>query len=211
VQEAELGLNHSREKSRLNDMLAEISVAEHETGRPAELPCESASSKGRDNFIAVRRWAWANGAPKQVGLLKNLIQECRDFWRDEPSFRNLPLKRTEFTTDFPGGKGVEKVESGRSVTSITAPLNTVTSRKGWLLSTSFPSAMDTNRSNKPIKAWCRREDLYWHPLHGLPAWATAFRATGTSYNGAIYQPGTGYQWLGRFAGRNAADGDDFSL
>ncbi|OGX83252.1 hypothetical protein [Hymenobacter glacialis] len=96
VQEAELGLNLeiSHEKSRLNDMLAEISVAEHEAGRPP-LSClvKVPGSKGQgDNFyklcekMGMGEWRSLKQDPD---FLKNLIQECRDFWRDEPSFQKF--------------------------------------------------------------------------------------------------------------------------
>ena len=94
VQEAELGLNLeiSHEKSRLNEMLAEISVTEHEDGRPL-LSClvKVQGSKGQgDNFyklcekMGMGEW---RSLKQNEEFLKDLVQECREFWRDEANFQ----------------------------------------------------------------------------------------------------------------------------
>ena len=96
VQEAELGFNLeiSHEKSRLNEMLAEISTNEHQAGRPL-LSClvKVAGSKGQgDNFyklcerLGMGEWRTLK---QNEDFLKNMIKECRDFWRDETSFKQF--------------------------------------------------------------------------------------------------------------------------
>ena len=94
VQEAELGLNLeiSHEKSRLNEMFAEISTGEHEAGRPL-LSCllKVQGSKGQgDNFyklcekMGLGEW---RSLKQNEEFLKELIRECREFWRDEANFQ----------------------------------------------------------------------------------------------------------------------------
>jgi len=94
VQEAELGLNLdiSHEKSRLNEMLAEISTTEHVEGRPP-LSClvKVPGSKGQgDNFyklcekMGMGEW---RGLKQDEEFLKNLMRACRDFWIDEANFQ----------------------------------------------------------------------------------------------------------------------------
>ena len=96
VQEAELGLNLeiSHEKSRLNEMLAEISATEHEAGRPL-LSClvKVQGSKGQgDSFyklcekLGMGEW---RSLKQDEEFLKNLIRECREFWRDEANFQKF--------------------------------------------------------------------------------------------------------------------------
>ena len=96
VQEAELGLNLeiSHEKSRLNEMLAEISMGEHEAGRPP-LSClvKVQGSKGQgDNFyklcekMGMGEW---RALKQDENFLKKLIGECRGFWQDEAHFQRL--------------------------------------------------------------------------------------------------------------------------
>jgi hypothetical protein len=96
VQEAELGLNLeiSHEKSRLNEMLAEISLGEHEAGRPL-LSClvKVQGSKGQgDNFykmcekLGLGEW---RSLKQNEDFLKDLIRECREFWRDEANFQKF--------------------------------------------------------------------------------------------------------------------------
>ena len=96
VQEAELGLNLeiSHEKSRLNEMLAEISTTEHEAGRLL-LSClvKVQGSKGQgDNFYKLCEkmgmGEWRTLKQDEI-FLKNLIGECRDFWRDEANFQRF--------------------------------------------------------------------------------------------------------------------------
>ena len=94
VQEAELGLNLeiSHEKSRLNEMLAEISMTEHEAGRP---PLSSLvkvqGSKGQgDNFyklcekMGMGEWRTLK---QDEDFLKDLIRDCRAFWDEETNFQ----------------------------------------------------------------------------------------------------------------------------
>ena len=96
VQEAELGLNLeiSHEKSRLNEMLAEISTGEHEAGRP---PLSSLvkvpGSKGQgDNFyklcekLGMGEWRTLK---QDEDFLKNLIRDSREFWREEANFQKF--------------------------------------------------------------------------------------------------------------------------
>lgn len=96
VQEAELGLNLdiSHEKSRLNEMLAEISMNEQEAGRPP-LSClvKVPGSKGQgDNFyklcekMGMGEW---RSLKQDEDFLKNLIRDCRAFWRDEANFQQF--------------------------------------------------------------------------------------------------------------------------
>ncbi|WBO85035.1 hypothetical protein [Hymenobacter yonginensis] len=93
VQEAELGLNLdiSHEKSRLNELLAEISEQEHAAGRPI-LSClvKVQGSKGQgDNFyklcerLGMGEWRTLK---QQEDFLKNLRHECRAFWQDQQNF-----------------------------------------------------------------------------------------------------------------------------
>ena len=96
VQEAELGLNLeiSHEKSRLNEMLAEISTTEHDAGRPP-LSClvKVQGSKGQgDNFyklcekMGMGEWRTLK---QDEEFLKNLIRETRNFWRDESNYQQF--------------------------------------------------------------------------------------------------------------------------
>ena len=96
VQEAELGLNLeiSHEKSRLNEMLAEISSTEFEAGRPL-LSClvKVQGSKGQgDNFyklcekMGLGEWRTLK---QDEEFLKNLVLNCRDYWRDEANFQKF--------------------------------------------------------------------------------------------------------------------------
>lgn len=96
VQEAELGLNLeiSHEKSRLNEMLAEITLAERAAGRPLlSSLVKVQGSKGQgDNFyklcekMSLGEWRELKG---QEDFLKNLIRDCRAFWLDEQNFRQF--------------------------------------------------------------------------------------------------------------------------
>ena len=96
VQEAELGLNLeiSHEKSRLNEMLAEITQAEHAAGRPLlSSLVKVQGSKGQgDNFyklcekLGLGEWRTLKGDEE---FLKNLIRDCRAFWLDEHNFQQF--------------------------------------------------------------------------------------------------------------------------
>ncbi len=93
VQEAELGLNLeiSHEKSRLNEMLGEISTEEHTAGRPL-LSClvRVAGSKGQgDNFyklcerLGLGEWRTLK---QDEEFLKGLIRDCRAYWQEEANY-----------------------------------------------------------------------------------------------------------------------------
>ena len=93
VQEAELGLNLeiSHEKSRLNDILAEISEKEFTAGRPV-LSClvKIKGSKGQgDSFfklcerLGMGEWRQLKQDPDFV---TNLRQKCREFWQNEANY-----------------------------------------------------------------------------------------------------------------------------
>jgi len=93
VQDAELGFNLdiSHEKSRLNELLAEISEQEHAAGRPV-LSClvKVEGSKGQgDNFyklcerLGMGEWRTLK---QQEDFLKTMRQECRAFWQDPRNF-----------------------------------------------------------------------------------------------------------------------------
>ena len=94
VQEAELGLNLeiSHEKSRLNEMLAEISMTEYEAGRPllsALVKVQGSKGQG-DNFyklcekMGMGEWRTLK---QDEEFLKTLIHDCRAFWCDEANFQ----------------------------------------------------------------------------------------------------------------------------
>ncbi|MBC8084493.1 MAG: hypothetical protein H7Z21_14945 [Hymenobacter sp.] len=96
VQEAELGLNLdiSHEKSRLNELLAEISEQEHKAGRPV-LSClvKVEGSKGQgDNFyklcerLGMGEWRVLK---QQEELLKDMRRECRAFWQDQANYERF--------------------------------------------------------------------------------------------------------------------------
>ena len=96
VQEAELGLNLeiSHEKSRLNEMLAEISMAEFENGHPLlSSLVKVQGSKGQgDSFyklcekMGLGEW---RSLKQNEDFLKDLILECREFWNDEANFQKF--------------------------------------------------------------------------------------------------------------------------
>ena len=96
VQEAELGLNLeiSHEKSRLNEMLAEISMTEYEAGRPplsALVKVQGSKGQG-DNFyklcekMGLGEW---RSLKQNEDFLKDIVRNCREFWRDESNFQNF--------------------------------------------------------------------------------------------------------------------------
>ena len=96
VQEAELGLNLeiSHEKSRLNEMLAEISTSEHEAGRmPLSCLVKVPGSKGQgDNFYKLCEkmgmGEWRSLKQDEI-FLKDLIHNTRDFWRDDANYQQF--------------------------------------------------------------------------------------------------------------------------
>jgi hypothetical protein len=96
VQEAELGLNLeiSHEKSRLNEILAEISENEYRAGRPI-LSClvKVEGSKGQgDNFyklcerLGLGEW---RELKQREDFLKTMRRECRAFWQDNDNFEKF--------------------------------------------------------------------------------------------------------------------------
>ena len=96
VQEAELGLNLeiSHEKSRLNEILSEISEKEYQNGRPI-LSClvKVAGSKGQgDTFfklcerLGLGEWRTLKQDPE---FLKNLRHECREFWQIDANYERF--------------------------------------------------------------------------------------------------------------------------
>lgn len=98
VQETELGLNLdiSHEKSRLNELLAEISTEEHTAGRPL-LSClvRVQGSKGQgDNFyklcerLGMGEW---RSLKQDEDFLKNLLKDCREFWQEEDNYAQYAL------------------------------------------------------------------------------------------------------------------------
>lgn len=96
VQEAELGLNLdiTHEKSRLNEILTEISEQEYEAGRPilgALVKVKGSKGQG-DNFfklcerLGMGEW---RALKQQEEFLKDLRQQCRDFWQDDKNFEKF--------------------------------------------------------------------------------------------------------------------------
>ncbi|GAB3634878.1 hypothetical protein GCM10027422_04680 [Hymenobacter arcticus] len=93
VQESELGLNLdiSHEKSRLNEILTEISTAEHAAGRPilSSLVRVQGSKGQGDNFyklcerLGMGEWRTLK---QDENFLKDLIKECRAFWQNEENY-----------------------------------------------------------------------------------------------------------------------------
>ena len=96
VQEAELGFNLeiSHEKTRLNELLAELSETEFRAGRPV-LSClvKVEGSKGQgDNFyklcerLGFGEWRTLKHDP---AFLKGLRVECRAFWQDDANYEKF--------------------------------------------------------------------------------------------------------------------------
>ncbi|MCC2547828.1 hypothetical protein LJY25_15365 [Hymenobacter sp. BT175] len=89
VQEAELGLNLeiSHEKSRLNEILAEISETEHQAGRPilsSLVKVEGSKGQGDAFYKLCERlgfgeWRVLKQDPE---FLKGLRRDCRAFWQE---------------------------------------------------------------------------------------------------------------------------------
>ncbi len=96
IQEAELGLNLeiSHEKSRLNEMLAEISLAEHAAGRPPlSTLVKVKGSKGQgDNFyklcekMGMGEWRTLK---QDEEFTKTLVKAAHDFWHDDHNFQQF--------------------------------------------------------------------------------------------------------------------------
>ncbi|MBC6610835.1 hypothetical protein H8B15_07865 [Hymenobacter sp. BT507] len=93
IQEAELGLNLdiTHEKSRLVEILAEISESEFHANRPL-LSClvKIKGAKGQgDNFfkmcerLGMGEWRQLKQDPDFV---KTLRSECRDFWQNDENY-----------------------------------------------------------------------------------------------------------------------------
>jgi hypothetical protein len=98
LQETELGLNLdiSHEKSRLNEMLAEISTEEHAAGRPllSSLVRVQGSKGQGDNFyklcerLGYGEWRTLK---QDENFLKGLIKECHEFWQQEANYAQYAL------------------------------------------------------------------------------------------------------------------------
>ncbi|WP_380283747.1 hypothetical protein [Hymenobacter rubripertinctus] len=89
-----MNLDISHEKSRLNEILIEISEHEHEAGRPV-LSClvKVKGSKGQgDNFykmcerLGMGEWRTLK---QQEDFLIDMRQKCRDFWQDDENFQKF--------------------------------------------------------------------------------------------------------------------------
>jgi hypothetical protein len=98
LQESELGLNLdiSHEKSRLNEMLAEISTEEHAAGRPllSSLVRVQGSKGQGDNFYKMcERLGYGEwrSLKQDEDFLKRLIKECREFWQKEANYAQYAL------------------------------------------------------------------------------------------------------------------------
>lgn len=98
LQETELGLNLdiSHEKSRLNEMLAEISTEEHAAGRPllSSLVRVQGSKGQGDNFYKLcERLGYGEwrSLKQDEDFLKGLIKECREFWQKEGNYAQYAL------------------------------------------------------------------------------------------------------------------------
>ncbi|MGI4875050.1 MAG: hypothetical protein ACRYFX_28165 [Janthinobacterium lividum] len=101
VQESELGLNLdiSHEKSRLNEMLAEISTVEHAAGRPLlSALVRVPGSKGQgDNFyklcerLGMGEW---RSLKQDENFLKSLVKDCHEFWQQETNYEQFVLSET---------------------------------------------------------------------------------------------------------------------
>jgi hypothetical protein len=98
LQESELGLNLdiSHEKSRLNEMLAEISMEEHAAGRPllSSLVRVQGSKGQGDNFYKMcERLGYGEwrSLKQNEDFLKGLIKECREFWQKEANYAQYAL------------------------------------------------------------------------------------------------------------------------
>jgi hypothetical protein len=98
VHESELGLNLdiSHEKSRLNEMLSEISMEEFAAGRPilSSLVRVQGSKGQGDNFykmcerLGLGEW---RSLKQDENFLKGLIKECREFWQQEANYAQYAL------------------------------------------------------------------------------------------------------------------------
>ena len=106
VHDAELGLNLevSHEKSRLNEILAEISTMEYEAGRPP-LSClvKVPGSKGQgDNFYKLlERLGLGEWRPlkQDKEMLKNMIEECHEFWRDDANYNKYLMEDVDIEVE----------------------------------------------------------------------------------------------------------------
>ncbi|ALD21509.1 hypothetical protein [Hymenobacter sp. DG25A] len=96
VQEAELGLNLdiSHEKSRLNEILAEISEHEYRAGRPilsSLIKVKGSKGQGDQFFKLCERLGlgeWRT-LKQDEDFLPKLRQECRDFWQNDLNYKEF--------------------------------------------------------------------------------------------------------------------------
>lgn len=99
LQESELGLNLdiSHEKSRLNEMLAEISTEEHAAGRPllsSLVRVPGAKGQGDNFYKLCERLGYGEwrSLKQDENFLKQLLKECRTFWLEEANYAQYALK-----------------------------------------------------------------------------------------------------------------------
>lgn len=93
IYEAELGLNleNSYEKSQLNEVINEISEAEHAAGRPllsALVRVKGHKNQGDSFFRLCERLGygeWKN-LKRDPEFLETQIEACREFWQDNKNF-----------------------------------------------------------------------------------------------------------------------------
>ncbi|MDX5417605.1 MAG: hypothetical protein LPK09_00200 [Hymenobacteraceae bacterium] len=93
IQEAELGLNleNSYEKSQLNEVIDEISEAEHAAGRPllsALVRVKGRQNQGDSFFKLCERLGYGDwkSLKKDHEFLEEQRQTCREFWQDSKNF-----------------------------------------------------------------------------------------------------------------------------
>lgn len=98
LQESELGLNLdiSHEKSRLNEMLGEISSEEHAAGRPllsALVRVQGSKGQGDNFYKLCERLGYGEWRTlkQDENFLKGLIKECREFWQEEANYAQYAL------------------------------------------------------------------------------------------------------------------------
>ena len=95
IYEAELGLNldNTYEKSRLNEVIDEISEEEHENGRPllsALVSVKGTKNQGDSFFRLCERLGYGNW--KELKKNREFLEEqrnaCREFWQDDKKFKS---------------------------------------------------------------------------------------------------------------------------
>ncbi len=93
IYEAELGLNldNSYEKSRLTEVIDEISEEEHSNGRPllsALVSTKGIKNQGDNFFRLCERLGYGNWRElkKKPDFLEEQRKACREFWQDKKNF-----------------------------------------------------------------------------------------------------------------------------